>query len=411
MRGPLDGVRVLDLTTVLMGPYATQTLGEYGAEVIKIEGLAGDLVRDLGPTRNPGMGAVFLNTNRSKQSISIDLKAAAGREVVHRLMATVDVFVTNVRPRALAKLGLAADTLVEQYPRLICANLVGYDQRGPYAGRPAYDDLIQGGSGFSDLMARASSDIPRYAPNAMADRVVGLTAVGAVTSALYAREKTGQGQAIEIPMFETMTHFVMSDHLGGHTYSPSHGPAGYARHLSPDRRPLQTSDGYLCALVYNDQQWERFLKTMDLLDWFDKYDFLRHFERRAERIDQINEMLSSLFLTRTTDQWIEILEQADVPYMQMHTLDSILTDPQLAATDFFREVEHPSEGRLRQMRTPVQWSRTPVEETKPVPRLGEQTVSLLEGVGYTAAEITTLRADGAVYAAPDDAPPDSAEDA
>jgi len=397
MAGPLDGVRVVDLTTVLMGPYATQILGEYGADVIKIEAPAGDLVRDLGPTRNAGMGAVFLNTNRAKQSIAINLKSEQGQAVVQRLLSDADVFVTNVRPHALRKLGLGTETLTAQYPQLICTNLVGYDQRGPYAGRPAYDDLMQGGSGFADLMARASGGIPRYAPNAMADRVVGLSAVGAVTAALYAREKSGRGQSIEVPMFETMAHFVMSDHLGGHTFSPTHGPAGYARHLSPDRRPYQTSDGYLCALVYNDKQWEGFLSTLNLLEWFDRYEFLRRFEKRAEHIDQVYEILSALFLTRTTAEWIDILERADVPYMQMHTLDSILDDPQLAATDFFHEIDHPSEGRLRQMRTPVQWSLTPVEQAAPVPRLGQQSISILQGAGYAEAEIQSLLTGGVVF--------------
>src|SRR6266576_3826102 len=215
--GPLDGIKVVDMTTVLMGPYATQMLGDYGADVIKIETTDGDVTRQIGPTRHPGMGPVFLNTNRSKRSICLDLKKPAGRDAVLRLIATADVLDDNVRPQAMARLQL------------------GYDV--------------------------VSKRIPRYVPNALVDRIVGLTAVGAICASLVHRDKTGQGQRVDIPMFETMASFVMGDHMGGLTYEPPLDRGGYARHLSRDRRPYKTSDGYICVIVYNDKQWENFFKV------------------------------------------------------------------------------------------------------------------------------------------------------
>ncbi|MGH1360310.1 MAG: CaiB/BaiF CoA transferase family protein [Burkholderiaceae bacterium] len=394
--GPLEGVRVVDLTSVLMGPYATQLLGEYGADVIKVEPFNGDLVRDLGPTRNPRMGAVYLNANRGKRSIAIDLKTAAGQKVMNRLLEQADVFVTNVRPKALARIGLAASDLGVRFERLVVANLVGYGQQGPYADRPAYDDLIQGGSGFSDLMAQASDGVPRYAPNALADRVVGLSALNAILAALLARERSGSGQQVEIPMFETMTQFVLGDHLGGHTYVPSEGPPGYARHLSPDRRPYQTSDGYLCALVYNDKQWRSFLGAIEQSDLLEQFPYLASFGSRAENIDAVTGLLASLFKTRSTEQWSELLESADVPYMKMHDLDSILDDPHLAAVDFFRTVNHPSEGAIRVMRTPIRWSKTPVSEPPHAPELGEQTDQILRDSGFSDQEIASFNEADAV---------------
>ncbi len=394
--GPLEGVRVVDLTSVLMGPYATQLLGEYGADVIKVEPLAGDLVRDLGPTRNPGMGAVFLNANRAKRSISIDLKQPDGQAVMQRLISQADVFVSNVRPRALERIGLSAGALTDRFERLVVANLVGYGQRGPYAERPAYDDLIQGGSGFAHLMATGGDGTPRYAPNALADRVVGLSALNAILAALLARERSGKGQQIEIPMFETMTQFVLGDHLGGHTYVPSEGPPGYARHLSPDRRPYQTSDGYLCAMVYNDKQWQSFLAAIDQTSLFDQYPYLARFGTRAQNIDAVTGLLAELFKTRTTAQWVALLELADVPYMVMHDLDSILDDPHLEAVEFFHTVDHPSEGPIRQMRTPIRWSDTPVGEPAHAPGLGEQTGRILQEAGFDEQEIARLGQAGVV---------------
>ena len=238
--GPLEGVRVIDLTSVLMGPFASQNLGEMGADVIKIEAPQGDLVRQIGPARHAGMGPVFLNANRGKRSVVLDLKSPDGMDALRKLIADADVLMYNVRPQAMARLGLSYEAVQAINPRIIYAGLFGYGQDGPYAARPAYDDLIQGACALPDLIARASGGIPRYVPNALCDRIVGLTGVGAILASLLARERTGRGDKIDIPMFETMVAFIMGDHMGGLTFEPPLDGGGYARQLSPQRRTYRT---------------------------------------------------------------------------------------------------------------------------------------------------------------------------
>jgi crotonobetainyl-CoA:carnitine CoA-transferase CaiB-like acyl-CoA transferase len=233
-------------------------LGDYGADVVKVESQDGDVTRQIGPTRHPGMGPVFLNTNRNKRSICLDLKKPAGREAVLRLIKSADVLVYNVRPQAMARLNLGYEAVSKINPRLIYAGVFGFGQDGPYAAKPAYDDLIQGATALPALMAQTADGVPRYVPNALVDRIVGLTAVGAICASLVDRDRTGRGQRVDIPMFETMAGFVMGDHMGGLTYEPPLDKGGYARHLSPDRRPYKTSDGYICVIVYNDKQWQNF---------------------------------------------------------------------------------------------------------------------------------------------------------
>src|SRR4051812_9340086 len=256
--GPLKGIRVIDMTTVLMGPFATQTLGDYGADVIKIESLEGDVTRLIGPTRHPGMGPVFLNTNRSKRSIALDLKKPAGRDVVLRLISSADVLVYNVRPQAMARLQLGYDVVANVNPRLIYAGVFGFGQDGPYAAKPAYDDLIQGATALPALMAQTGDGVPRYVPNALVDRIVGLTAVGAICASLVHRDRTGRGQRVDIPMFETMAGFVMGDHMGGLTYEPPLDKGGYARHLSRHRRAPKKAHRLICGVRFKDKQGGEF---------------------------------------------------------------------------------------------------------------------------------------------------------
>jgi crotonobetainyl-CoA:carnitine CoA-transferase CaiB-like acyl-CoA transferase len=237
MTGPLAGLRILDLTTVLMGPYATQILGDMGADVIKIESPEGDSVRGIGPFRNPGMGSIFLQANRGKRSIVLDLKQPQGREALLKFVETADVLVYNLRAQVMQRLALGYADVAAANPRIIYAGLFGYGQNGPYAARPAYDDLMQGGTGIPSLVQRAGNSAPRYMPLAIADRVVGIWAVGAINAALWHRERTGQGQSIDIPMFETMAQLVLGDHMGGGLFEPAQGAMGYGRLLSHDRRP------------------------------------------------------------------------------------------------------------------------------------------------------------------------------
>jgi formyl-CoA transferase len=340
---------------------------------------------------------VFLNTNRSKRSIVLDLKKPAGRDAVLRLIASADVLVYNVRPQAMARLQLGYDVVAKINPRLIYAGVFGFGQDGPYAAKPAYDDLIQGATALPALMAQTGDGVPRYVPNALVDRIVGLTAVGAICASIVHRDRTGRGQRVDIPMFETMAGFVMGDHMGGLTYDPPLDRGGYARHLSRDRRPYKTSDGFICVIVYNDKQWENFFEATGRDDLRQNPKFAT-FAGRASNIDMVYAELARIFETRSTAEWTELLDRADVPVMPMHDLESMLGDPHLAATDFFPVVEHPSEGKIRNMRVAATWSETPVETMRLAPRLNQHGAEILREAGFSALEIEALVRDGVTSA-------------
>ncbi|WP_454754685.1 CaiB/BaiF CoA transferase family protein [Cupriavidus necator] len=394
--GPLNGLKILDMTSVLMGPSATQMLGDMGADVIKVEAPDGDLIRQIGPMRSEGMGSIFLNANRSKRSIVIDLKQPEGRQALLQLAAQADVLVYNVRPAAMARLGLSYEEVAAANPRIIYAGLYGFGQDGPYAAKPAYDDLIQGAATLPYLFARANGGEPRYVPNAIADRVVGLSAVGAILAAVVSRLQTGVGQRVDVPMLETMVSVVMADHMGGLTFEPPMDDGGYARQLSPERRPYRTRDGYICAMVYNDKQWRSFLQAIGREALLEEDHRFRDFATRAAHIDHVYGELSRIFETRSTQEWIALLDAADIPSMPMHDLQSVLEDPHLRQVGFFPVVEHPSEGPIRWMRMPSTWSGTPALPTRHVPRLGEHTREVLAGAGFNAQEIDALLTSGAV---------------
>ncbi|MFA5538049.1 MAG: CoA transferase [Gemmobacter sp.] len=392
--GPLRGIRIIDMTSVLMGPYATQMLGDFGADVIKIEAPEGDLVRKIGPARNEGMGPLFLNANRSKRSVTLDLKRPEGRAALLRLCEGADVLVYNVRARAMKRLGLSYEEVAAVNPRIVYAGMFGYGQTGPYADRPAYDDLIQGGAGIPYLFSRVNEGQPRYVPSAIADRIVGLVAVGAILASIIERDRSGQGQRVDVPMFETMASFVLGDHLGGLTFDPPLDAGGYARQLSPERRPYRTSDGHICALVYTDSHWERFFAAIGRPEMPAADPRFRNFVSRMAHIDEVYAELSRIFLTRSSAEWLALLEDADVPAMPMHDFQGMLNDPHLQATGFFRQVEHPTEGAIRSMAVPATWSRSAAEPGRLAPRQGEHSVEVLEEAGFSAEEIADLRARG-----------------
>ena len=391
--GPLQGIKVIDMSMVLMGPYASQFLGDYGANIIKVEPPEGDVTRQIGPMRGPGMGPMFLNANRNKRSICLDLKKDAGRHVLFKLLSDADVLLYNVRPQAMQRLKLGYDVVSAANPRLVYAGVFGFGQDGTYAARPAYDDLIQGGSGLAYLMARGGDDTPRYVPNAVVDRVVGLTAVGAICASLVHRERTGQGQRVDIPMFETMAGFVLGDHMGGLTFEPPLDAGGYPRQMSRDRRPYKTKDSYVSVIVYNDKQWQNFFKALERPDLAADPRFASVASRLAN-VDFVLGELSRIFLTRTTDEWIALLGEADVPSMPMHDLQGVIDDPHLASVGFFSVVDHPTEGKIRNMRPSAIWSETPTETRTLAPRHGEHSIVILREAGYSEGEIARLLADG-----------------
>ncbi|MET0338095.1 MAG: CoA transferase [Caulobacter sp.] len=396
--GALDGVRIIDLTSVVMGPYATQVLGDWGADVIKVEPPEGDVVRAIAPGRNAGMGALFLNANRNKRSLCIDLRDPRGREALLELLRDADVFVSNIRPQALQRLGLGPEILEAANERLIQVSLTGFGSDGPYAGQPAYDDLIQGATGIAALGERQGQDIPRYAPIALADRICGLYAAAAISTALYERASSGKGQRVEVPMFETMASFVLGDHMGGLTFDPPMDDGGYQRLLSKDRRPFETADGRICAVVYNDVQWAAFLKEVGMSDLPQRDARFDGFANRTRNIDHVYGFLAATFRTRTTQDWLTALGPAGVPVTPMHDLKSLVEDPHLAATGFFSDVVHPSEGPMKMTAPPTRWSRTPASVNRQAPALGEHSAEILAAAGLADETIQSLLDDGVVQA-------------
>ena len=400
MSGPLEGVRVIDLSNMLMAPYATQILGDMGADVIKVEAPEGDPIRGIGPMRHAGMGAIFLNANRSKRSIVLDLKKPDGLGALRDLLKGADVFLTNLRPQALGRLGLDYEAVAAHNSRIIYAALFGYGQGGPYAAKPAFDDLIQGAVSVPWLTHMADGGEPRYAPNAMVDRGVALWAVGQVNAALFRQARSGRGQKIDIPMFEMMAGFVLGDHLQGRTFDPPIGPMGYARMLNPDRRPCRTSDGFVCVMIYTDRHWQAFFRELGRPDEFERDPRYRNMTTRTEHIADLYRELAELLVTRTTAEWLALFERADVPAMPLNSPDALFADPHLQASGFFSVFDHPSEGSLRQMAYPSTWSDTQPGPTRHVPRLGEHSAEVLRELGYGADRIAALIESGATVQAP-----------
>ena len=395
MAGPLVGVRVLDLTTVILGPFATQLLAGLGAEVIKIESPEGDDMRHVVPMHNSGMGHIYLHLNRGKRSLVLDLKHPKAREALLRLVPGADVFISNIRPQGLKRLTLHYEAFSPIQPRLVYVNCCGFNPSGPSAGRPAYDDLIQGASGMSWLMQVYGGGEPGYAPVPLADRVTGLHAAYAVCAALFARERTGRGQSVDVPMFDAMAQFVLGEHMAGLTFVPPRGDPGYARLLSPHRRPYRTKDGYLCVLIYNDKQWRSFFAAIGDPEGLERDQRFSTHTNRARFIDEVYAWVAEIMRTRTTAEWGELLEKADIPHAPMNSPADLLVDPELTATGFLTLEDHPSEGPMHAMGTPTVWSETRTADPLPAPRLGEHSAALLAEAGYSQDEIRALAAAGA----------------
>jgi len=399
MSGPLAGIRIIDLTTVILGPYATQRLGDLGADVIKVESRDGDNIRHSAPMKNPGMGHIFLHLNRNKRSVVLDLKQPAGHAAMLKLCASADVLIYNVRPQAMARLKLTYDDLRAVNPKIIYVGAYGFSQDGPYAAKPAYDDLIQGMVALPSIIKEAGGDRPRFVPSTVADRITGLNAVNAVTTALFQRERSGRGQAIEITMFECLSEFVLSDHMGGKTFEPPIGPMGYPRLLAEHRNPYATSDGYLCLLIYNDKQWRNFFRIIGCDEMFEQDPRYSSQANRSLHFAECYAFVAGHIKTRTSAEWLTALTAADIPVMPLNSLEDLLADPHLNQTGFFSLVDHPSEGTLRSMAGTSRWSETPPDAPHPAPRLGEHSAQVLSEAGYTTAEIEALIAAGVTQTA------------
>ena len=382
---PLSGIRVLDITSIIYGPYTTQILGDLGADVIKIEPPEGDATRVLGPARNPGMSAVFLGSNRNKRSLVLDLKKPAAREALWRLVDGADALVHNMRPQKMAAFGFDADAVMARNPKIVYGGLHGYREDGPYAGRPAYDDVIQGESGFAGtFMARDGA--PVLAPTIVADKSAALLASTGLVAALLQKFRTDKGVYVEIAMFESLVGYVLLEHQYGATFVPSEGPPGYARALSKQRRPHATSDGYICMLPYTDRQWRRFWEMIGTPERAADPRFVS-MAQRSRNIDDLYAIAGAALRERSTADWLQALREAEIPCGPVNSLADLRHDPQLEAIGFFRPFEHPSEGALEIPDTAFRFDRQSLPVRHHQPKLGEHSREVLREAGMSDAEI------------------------
>ncbi|QUT07364.1 CoA transferase [Sphingobium phenoxybenzoativorans] len=393
-QGPLAGVRVLDLTSVLMGPYATQIFADLGADVIKVESPDGDTTRYLPPGNDPARGGMFMNVNRGKRSIVLDLKQPSAKEALLKLAETADVFIHSMRAQAIGRLGLDYPALQAVNPRILYANLYGFARSGPYRDYPAYDDIVQAASGIVDLQARLSKGEPTYLATVVADKVAGLTGAYAVMAALYARERTGLGQEIEVPMFETLVSFATVEHLCGSLFVPPLGPPEYPRATSEARRPYKTADGYIGVMIYNDKHWRAFFHAIGDPEW-SKDPMFASMRTRTQNIGKVLAQVAAVMEQRTTDEWMALLREAQIPAMAIASLTDLLHDPHLVETGFWQERET-EEGVLRFPGIPTGFSATPGAIGEPGPALGADSRAILDEAGFGSAEIDALIGTGAV---------------
>lgn len=399
-RLPLAGIRVVDLTSAVVGPYCTQVLADYGADVIKVEEKSGDVIRWIsGRSRTPGMSGKFMHMNRNKRSISLDLKQAAGREALLKLVDTADVFLHNMRTAAVERLGLDSATLMARRPNLLYCGIVGFGSDGRYAGRPAYDSILQGGTALASLLGGADGE-PRYVPYVVIDRTAGLMVVHALLAALYARERDGAGRVIEVPMFESYVGLLLSEHLYGHSFEPPTDRLGDRRLLDANARPVRTRDGHVCITTNTDAQVNKLFTALGRPDLATDARFATALSR-IEHIAAFFSLRAELLAQRDTEKVVDLLLAHDVPCMPCHTLESLLTDPHLRDVGLVQPGEHPTQGEIRQLRPAVRMSGFEPSVRLPAPHIGEHTAQVLAELGYAPDQLAALFESSAAFTAAD----------
>jgi crotonobetainyl-CoA:carnitine CoA-transferase CaiB-like acyl-CoA transferase len=396
--GPLDGIRVVDLTTVFSGPYATVLLADLGADVVKVEAPGGDIVRRVGPAPTAEMSPLFMAVGRNKRGLCVDLKDPAGQTVLARLVDGADVLVHNMRASAAARIGADPESTRARNPRLIHVALTGFGPDGPYTDLPAYDDVIQGASGLVALQSIGGEQL-QYARTVVADKTVGILTFGAACAALVQRERTGEGCAVEVPMFESFTSFVLLEHLYGLTFDPPTGPAGYQRVLAPDRRPFRTADGWLSVVFYNDRQWQGFFDLIGAPELSADPRFADH-RSRTDHSAELYAMVAEAMPSRTTAEWLSFLRDLDVPAMPVNDVEAILQDPHLQAVGLFERSDHPTEGPYTRVRNPIRFSSGLDDHRVEPPGVGQHTSTILGELGYDEQEIAALVARGVIVSNP-----------
>ena len=378
--GPLAGVRILDMSSVVLGPFATMLFGDLGAEVTKIEAGKGDMMRYAGKSPTGDLGPIYTNLNRNKSSVQLDAKTDAGKAALIEMIKRSDVLFTNVRLAGMARLGLDYDAVKAINPAIIYVHCAGFGSDGPYARRQAYDDLIQAASGFAHLNTMRDGSAPAYAPSLVADKTVGLFATYATLAALFHRERSGQGQFVSVPMLETFTFFNMVENLYGETFLPGNGKVAYTRSINANRKPYPTKDGHIALVPYSDDQWEKFFELGGKTGVFEDERFSTY-TARTENIGALYALIEEVAATKTTAEWLELLDKAQIPAMRFNKMADVLSDPHLEAVGFFQIRSHKQAGDYRSMKHPVVFSETPASVRRDPPTLGADTDTILASLG------------------------------